>query len=298
MTAYIARAPQTPSILLEIGRLREIAFRAAGEGTGKPLDIDRFDSEYLHLFVWNHATNEIAGAYRLTPTDVAADPSALYTATLFRYNHSFLHRLGPALELGRSFVRVEYQRSFAPLLLLWKGICRFVHDNPRYKVLLGPVSISNTYSAFSRELMVGFLEHHTLFGDLARFVSARNPFRRRGMVTNAPIGSADELSDAVADIEAGGSPGIPVLLRQYLKLGGRLIGFNVDPNFSDALDGLIVVDLTQTDRKLLERYFGKAEAEHFLSFHRGEHGANSNHCDSELDATDSCRSHPLANSLL
>lgn len=105
----------------EIGRLREIAFRAVGEGTGRPEDLDRFDASYLHLVAWSTKNEEIAGAYRLVGTGTTRD---LYTATLFRYNDEFLERMGPALELGRSFVRLEYQRSFAALLALWKGIGR------------------------------------------------------------------------------------------------------------------------------------------------------------------------------
>jgi putative hemolysin len=122
LAVYIASAAEIPHILREIGRLREIAFRAAGEGTGKPLDLDEFDRDYLHLFVWHASKREIAGAYRLAGTDVVPK---LYTATLFHYSDEFLHRIGPAVELGRSFVRLEYQRSFGPLLLLWKGIGRY-----------------------------------------------------------------------------------------------------------------------------------------------------------------------------
>lgn len=265
MAAYIAAASRIPCILHEIGRLREISFRAAGEGTGKPLDLDRFDEQYLHLFVWNRQTNEVAGAYRLKVCDRV---DAMYTATLFRYGRDFLDRLGPAIELGRSFVRPEYQRTLTPLLLLWKAICRYVAEHPEHKVLFGPVSISNSYSATSRELIVSFLEQRSLLKDMARLVRARNPFRRSRTALEARPPDLDHLSDAVADIEAAG-PGIPVLLRQYLKLGGRLIGFNVDPNFGQALDGLIVVDLTRTEPRLLERYFGKEEAERFLAFHRG-----------------------------
>ena len=154
LSVWIAPAAEIPHVLAEIGRLREIAFRAAGEGTGKAADLDAFDDEYLHLFVWSEAKREVVGAYRLAGSDVV---ERLYTSTLFRYDAQFLRRMGPALELGRSFVRVEYQKSFAPLLLLWKGIGKYVAGNPRYKVLFGPVSISNRYHAISRELMVGFL---------------------------------------------------------------------------------------------------------------------------------------------
>ena len=267
LEVYVTQAQAIPAVLEEIGRLRELTFRAVGEGTGKSTDVDGFDARYLHLFVWNAAKQEIVGAYRLAGTDVTRD---LYTATLFKYTGDFLDKLGPALELGRSFVRPEYQRGFAPLLALWKGIGAYVARNPRYKTLFGPVSISNQYQAVSRELMVTFLERNASLRDWASLISSRNPFKR---CSRTPLPSAEgfdleDLSDCVADLEPTRT-GVPVLLRQYLKLGGKLLGFNVDPEFSDALDGLIVVDLTKTEPRLLERYLGKAEAQEFLKHQKG-----------------------------
>jgi putative hemolysin len=243
-----------------------------GEGTGKPTDIDGFDAHYLHLFVWNAAKREIVGAYRLAGTDVTRD---LYTATLFQYTGDFLDKLGPALELGRSFVRPEYQKGFAPLLALWKGIGAYVARNPRYKMLFGAVSISNRYQAVSRELMVAFLERRTSLHEWASLISGRNPFKRRyGKPLPPPQGfDLEDLSDCVADLEPTRT-GVPVLLRQYLKLGGKLLGFNLDPEFSDALDGLIVVDLTKTEPRLLERYLGRAEAAEFLRHQKGTYKGN------------------------
>jgi len=269
LEVYVTPAHAIPAVLEEIGRLRELTFRAVGEGTGKSTDVDAFDAHYLHLFVWNTAKQDIVGAYRLAGTDATRD---LYTATLFKYTGDFLDKLGPALELGRSFVRPEYQRGFAPLLALWKGIGAYVAQNPQYKTLFGPVSISNQYQAVSRELMVAFLERNASLLDWASLISSRNPFKRRS-VTPLPSSEGfdlEDLSDCVADLEPTRT-GVPVLLRQYLKLGGKLLGFNLDPEFSDALDGLIVVDLTKTEPRLLERYFGKAEAQDFLKHQKGSY---------------------------
>jgi putative hemolysin len=277
LEVYLSRADSLPNILRELGRLREITFRAAGEGTGKPLDLDEFDLRYLHLFVWNARKHELVGAYRLARTDVvrqAAGVRGLYTATLFRYGNEFLDRLGPALELGRSFVRQEYQKGFAPLLLLWKGIGRYIAANPRYKVLFGPVSISNQYEAASRELMVSFLEKYAMLREWTGLVRNRCAFRIRSLTgARRPAFpetgfDVEDLSAMVGDIEQKPA-GIPVLLRQYLRLGGKLLGFNVDPNFANALDGLILVDLTKTEPKLLERYLGRNEAAAFLRFQKG-----------------------------
>lgn len=273
LSTYVAAARQIPAVLAEIGRLRELTFRAAGEGTGRALDLDEFDASYLHLFVWNEHKQEVVGAYRLTPVDHAKPPK-IYTATLFEYEDEFLNRLGPAIELGRSFVRAEYQKGLAPLLLLWKGIGRYVARNPRYKVLFGPVSISNGYQPISRELMVSFLERHASLKDWVGLISSRNPFRnsRRTSATVPADGfDIEDLSAVVSDLEPSRA-GVPVLLRQYLKLGGKLLGFNVDPKFSNTLDGLILVDLTLTEPKLLERYLGKSEAAEFLAFQKGRNG--------------------------
>jgi putative hemolysin len=263
LRAYLAPAFEIPATLREIGRLREIAFRAAGEGTGSPLDLDRFDRHYLHLFVWHRRKQEIVGAYRMAAADVCG-LNGLYTATLFRYGGEFLDRLGPALELGRSFLRLEYQGNPAGLVLMWKAITRFVHRNPRYKVLFGPVSISREYHPLARHIMVSFLRRRAWLAEMAGLVRSVRPFHPRAEERAVDL---EDLSSVVADVENGGR-GVPVLLRQYLKLGGKLLGFNVDPKFSNVVDGLILVDLTRTEPRLLERYMGAREAGEFLAYHR------------------------------
>ena len=159
-TVLHAQAHQIPNLLSEIGRLREITFRTIGEGTGKPLDLDRFDLYYTHLVVWNNAKKHVVGAYRLGRVNSILNrfgKDGLYTSTLFEYNDSLLQHICNGIELGRSFVRNEYQKLYTPLLLLWKGIARFVAFNPYYSTLFGPVSISNNYSAISKQFMVCYL---------------------------------------------------------------------------------------------------------------------------------------------
>lgn len=270
-----AGAEQIPWTLREIGRLRETCFRAAGEGTGRALDLDIFDQHYRHLYVWDSQSQAVAGAYRFALVDQTLGTMgkrALYTHSLFRYGRLFLENLGTAIELGRSFVSPGYQRSYAPLLLLWKGIARFVAANPRYHVLFGPVSISNEYHPLSRELLVEFLEAHSFEAALARHVRPRRPFRRRGgrrfgqSEAHGCVRDVDTLAEVVGSIERE-EKGVPVLLRQYLKLGGTLLGFNVDEDFGNALDGLILVDLLKTDPQVLQRYMGAAAAERFRRHH-------------------------------
>jgi putative hemolysin len=276
-SVWHATAKQIPHLLQEIGRLREISFRQAGEGTGKALDLDRFDRHYLHLFIWNDETGEIVGAYRLGQTDLilaAMGRKGLYTSTLFHSRMDFFHKLGPALEMGRSFVRPEYQKSYSPLLLLWKGIGAFVARNPRYRMLFGPVSISRDYSDLSRRLMANTLMRHSQAKELSLLVKPRKParltpIRIRGCAESThdvQFQDFKEVCSVVADIEFEQKE-VPVLLRQYLNLGGQILSFNIDTLFSDVLDGLIVVDLLQTERKTLERYMGAEELVTFLSHH-------------------------------
>jgi putative hemolysin len=266
-----ARAPR---VVDEIGRLRELTFREVGEGTGLATDLDRFDEDYLHLFVYNKKERSILGAYRLGLTDrilARRGPSGLYTTTLFDFGPGLLEALDPALELGRSFVRLEAQRSSKTLLLLWKGIARFVSQNPRYRRLFGPVSISARYQRFSRDLMVEVLtgaHRHPL----AHLLTPKHPVGPRHLYDSglgdphAVLTLPEHLSSVVSDAESDGK-GLPVLVSEYLKLGGRFLGFNVDPDFCGVTDGLVVVDLLDTDRRLLKFYMGPETEAAFLRYH-------------------------------
>ncbi len=270
-----ARAAQIPHALRQIGRLRELTFRATGEGTGKATDSDVFDEYYLHLVLWDKRRRVIAGGYRLGLVDEIVrtyGKQGLYSQQLFRYRGRLLRSIGPAIELGRSYICDEYQKSYAPLLLLWKGIGAFVSQHRRYRVLFGPVSISGDYQNSSRQLLVDFLSANLLDVRLAKLVRPKRPLRRPTAVRwtaedAASIGDLEQLSELIAQIETD-AKGIPVLLRHYVKMGGRLLGFNVDPDFSNALDGLIMVDLCNTELKMLHKYMGETQALRFLEFHR------------------------------
>ena len=277
LDVYCAAADAVPRTVKELGRLRELAFRAVGEGTGRTLDLDPFDERYLHLFVWDRDRRQVAGAYRVGRTDEivrAYGVDGLYTRTLFRYDQRLLDRMGaPALELGRSFVRGEYQKSYNALLLLWRGIGQFVVRHPEYRLLFGPVSISARYSDTSHQLLVEFLRQNHFDRELGDLVAALHPARRRTAPVEpiSPPQSVADVDALVARAEADGK-GLPVLLRQYLKLNARVLGFNVDPAFGDALDALMVVDLTTLDRAILNRYLGREGAAQFLTFHHRAHG--------------------------
>lgn len=267
-----AEGSRIPATLRELGRLREVTFRAVGEGTGRASDLDTFDERYLHLVLWDGANRRVVGAYRIGRTDVLQTRhgvEGLYTRTLFHYDHRLLDRLGsPALELGRSFVRKEYQRNYNALLLLWRGIGEFVVRHPQYRFLFGPVSISARYRDVSQAMLVAFLRHNHLSAGLSELVSAMNPWRAKDNQPSAgPPASIDELNRVIAGYEVDGK-GVPVLLRQYLKLNARVLSFSVDPAFGDALDALMVVDLTQVSSTILSRYMGRDGAHRFLTTHR------------------------------
>ena len=272
---YAAQATEIPHLLQEVGRLREITFRAAGEGTGKRTDLDRFDRYYWHLLLWHKAKQELVGAYRAANTaEVIAQHGiqGLYTSTLFQYDARLFEEMGAALELGRSFVRPEYQRQYAPLLLLWKAIARFVTARPETPVLFGAVSISNAYNHASRELIYSFFESRRRGEELAGLVRPRRPFRPGKLrhwdcrAVCSVLRDLEELSEPIADVEIDGK-GLPILLRQYAKVGGKLLGFNVDRKFSDVLDGLVVVDLRETEPAVLERYMGREGVTAFRRYH-------------------------------
>ena len=219
---------------------------AVGEGTGSDSDIDRYDRHYVHLIAWHRTRNEVVGAYRIGHVDqIVAERGkrGLYTHSLFAYGDPFLRSLGPALELGRSFVSAAYQRDFGALLLLWKGIAQYVACNPRYHVLFGPVSISREYRPASHAF-VGCAQW--------RSRAARGPGRCL----------------AAAGRDRAGWQGRAGAAAPYLKRGGRLACFNVDETFSGVVDGLIVVDLLRTEPKVLQKYMGREQAAAFIQYAR------------------------------
>ncbi|MEM7540462.1 MAG: GNAT family N-acyltransferase [Pseudomonadota bacterium] len=269
---YIASADQIPWTLQEIGRLREIAFRAVGEGTGKSADLDLFDSYYRHLFVWDKETREITGGYRLGHGDEILRKfglSGLYVQSLFKLDKQLADDLYQSLEVGRSFVSPRYQRSHSSLMLLWRGIATYVAKNPRYKILFGPVSISDDYHPLSQQLIVQFLRHQKMEPQRTSLVKPRRPFRvKQGNLSLADLNVEDLriISDLLNVLEDN-HKGVPVLLRQYLKLNGRIMGFNVDPNFNNSIDCLLWVDLTKADGRQLGRYMGYGPIRKFFDYH-------------------------------
>lgn len=276
---YYASAEKIPTVLKELGRLREETFRAVQEGTGQASDLDDFDRYYLHLFMWNRAESEIVGAYRIGLADQIVKEhgkQGLYTSTLFRYRSKFLEKLGPAIELGRSFICIKYQKKHASLALIWRGIGEYVARHPQYRTLFGPVSITDAYNNISKDLMVHFFREHNFDDEMSRYVRPRKPPKAFNLLKGISlkyIGESIKSVDSVSAIISGfedDHKGVPILLRHYLKLNGVLLSFNVDPAFSDVIDGLILVDLCKTDPKVLQRYLGKEGYADFADYHAQE----------------------------
>ena len=178
---YAAPAHTLPAVLHEIGRLRELAFRGVGEGSGMSLDLDHHDAHYQHLFVWSHSNREVLGAYRIAFTqDLIAQHgvNALYTHSLFEFDAALFDRLGPSMEMGRSFVHPQWQGNTRVLRLLWAGISLLLDRHPDIRHLFGPVSISAQFSDVGRFLIMTALQLHHMDADLKPLVRPRNAMRR------------------------------------------------------------------------------------------------------------------------
>ncbi|RTZ14932.1 lysophospholipid acyltransferase family protein [Vibrio aquaticus] len=269
---YCTSSERIPALMHEIGRLRESNFRAVGEGTGNSLDLDPFDRDYLQLFIWDNENQTLVGAYRLGLVDQLIEKHGmlgLYSRTLFHFDRPFIASMGKAIEMGRSVIDAKYQKSMAPLLLLWKGIAAYVARHPEYTHLFGPVSISNDYSEQARHLLADTMTLHHSHSKAAEHVSPSNPLPNHERSWNptmlTALGDVQLLSRVLSRIEQG--KGVPVLLRQYLGLNGKLIAFNIDPKFNNALDGLIMVDLRQVPFKTLAKYMGSEKTERYLDKH-------------------------------
>jgi putative hemolysin len=257
---FITPTALIPNIIREIGRLREITFREIGEGTNNSTDLDEYDIYYNHLFIWDTAAKMIVGAYRIGMGDEIFDSfgkKGFYISTLFKLKSQFADVLQNSLELGRSWIRKEYQQKPLPLFLLWKGILKFVIDNPRYRYLIGPVSISNTFSKFSKSLIVDYITRNHFDHEMAQYVKPRKQFKVDFASIDTDLLMAGEenfkkLDNLISEIETHNIK-VPVLLRQYINLNAKIICFNIDPKFADCLDGFLVLDLQKVPKDVLEK---------------------------------------------
>ena len=269
---FCVDAKDIPLGLRELGRLREETFRAVGEGTNKACDLDWRDEHYKHLILWNNKDQEIVGAYRMGLVDKLIEEfgfSGVYTSTLFSFSSLMKHELADSIELGRSFIQQKYQKNPIALGLLWKGVMAFVAQNPRYCKLFGPVSISNDYRDLSKYMIMDFLKNNHFNNNLASEVTPKHSPKIKIKNFNHDgaklLNNMNDIDELIADIEEH-CPHAPVLIRQYIRLNGKFLAFNVDPDFNNSLDALILTDLREKSTTT-SRYMGKDKYQSFLKYH-------------------------------
>jgi putative hemolysin len=257
---FITPTSLIPNIIREIGRLREVTFREIGEGTNKATDLDEYDIYYHHLFIWDTEAKLIVGAYRIGLGDeifYSIGKKGFYISELFKIKTQFTPVLKKSIELGRSWVRKEYQQKPLPLFLLWKGILKYLIDNPRYRYLIGPVSISNSFSKFSKSLIVDYINRNHFDHEMAQFVRPRKKFKVdfSSIDTDLLMSGGDTfkgLDNLISEVETHNMK-VPVMLRQYIALNAKIICFNIDPKFADCLDGFLVLDLEKVPQDILDK---------------------------------------------
>lgn len=257
---FHASAVQIPSVMHEIGRLREQTYREVGEGTYKNLDLDIFDQYFHHLFIWDNEAKKIAGAYRMGKGKEIMQTRGIkgfYIESLFKINEKFYPVLEKSIELGRSFICKDYQRKALSLFLLWKGILYFLIKNPEYRYLIGPVSISDACSDFSKGLILEFLKASYFHNELATHIVPRTPFEYRvsehidTKVFRKYIGSdINRIDKFIHDVEP--DQHIPVLLKKYIKQNAKILGANVDPKFNFCVDVLMLLDMNDVPQEVIE----------------------------------------------
>jgi len=265
---FFAPSDAIPNLLQEIGRLREITFREVGEGTNLAIDLDEFDTYYHHLFLWDKVANKLVGAYRMgLGKDIFKKYGikGFYIHTLFKFEPELFGMMENSIEMGRAFIIKEYQQKPMPLFLLWKGIVHTTLRYPEYKYLIGGVSISNQFSEFSKSLMIEFMKSHYYDPYVAQYIQPKKEFKvklkdaDKDFVFDEANADMQKFDKFIDEIEPGNLR-IPVLIKKYVKQNARLVAFNVDPKFNNAVDGLMyirVADIPESTVKPVMEEFQK-----------------------------------------
>lgn len=266
---FFASAKQIPNLLQEIGRLREITFRDIGEGTNKAIDIDKFDKYYHHLFLWDQEVKALVGSYRMgLGKDIYKKHgiAGFYIQTLFRLEPELHGMMEQTIEMGRAFIIKEYQQKPMPLFLLWKGIVHITLRYPEYKYLMGGVSISNQFSDFSKSLMIEFMKSHYYDPYIAQYIQPKKEFKvklkdaDKDFVFDAAKADMQKFDKVIDEIEPGALR-IPVLIKKYVKQNARLVAFNVDPKFNNAVDGLMYIKVSDIPESTVKPVMEEFQAE-------------------------------------
>ncbi|ANH59378.1 GNAT family N-acyltransferase [Dokdonia donghaensis] len=266
---YLAPAQEIPNILREIGRLREITFRAIGEGTNEAIDLDKFDRYYYHMFLWDNKENTLAGAYRMglgSKIYKEYGIDGFYLQDLFRFEPELHKMMSESIEMGRAFITKEYQQKPMPLFLLWKGIVHTTLRFPEHKYLIGGVSISNQFSNFSKSLMIEFMKSHYYDPYVAQYIRPKKEWKvklkdaDKEFVFDESKADLNKFDKLIEEVEPG-SLRLPVLIKKYIKQNAKVIAFNVDPLFNNAIDGLMYIRISDLPESTVKPVMEEFQAE-------------------------------------
>ncbi len=267
---YLVPSAEIPNTMKELARLREMVFRAVGEGTGLPQDTDQYDTYYRQLILWSISNQEIAGAYRIgVGSELMARPEgarSFYSDSLFHFQEGLTPYLPKAMELGRTIILPQYQRDVTTLKLLMSGILTSIGRIPGMEYTLGPASISNSIPYFYKSLIVHFMLKNCSALDAASMVKPGHPFQPDFLRVNPDsllvnCHSLDDLDRLILAL-SDGQYRLPVLLRKYVSFGARVVGFNVDPDFSNSLDAFVlqwVHDMPENSFRSMGRMLSEEE---------------------------------------
>lgn len=266
---FFVTADKIPNILHEIGRLREITFREVGEGTNESLDLDQYDKYYHHMFLWDDDAQQIAGAYRMgLGADIFAKYGidGFYLHELFRFEPELFDMMSKSIEMGRAFIIKEYQQKPMPLFLLWKGIVHTTLHYPEHKFLIGGVSISNQFSEFSKSLMIEFMKSNYYDPYIAQYIHPKKEFKvklkdaDKDFIFNETEADLNKFDKIIDELEPG-SLRLPVLIKKYIKQNARVVAFNVDPLFNNAVDGLMYIRIADIPESTMKPVMEEFQAE-------------------------------------
>ena len=266
---YLAPAEKIPNILHEIGRLREITFREVGEGTNKSLDLDPFDAYYHHMFLWDNEAKKIAGAYRMglgSKIFEAYGIDGFYLQDLFRFEPELYDMMSKSIEMGRAFIIKEYQQKPMPLFLLWKGIVHTTLRYPEHRFLIGGVSISNKFSEFSKSLMIEFMKSNYYDPYVAQYINPKKEYKvklkdaDKDFIFDESEADLNKFDKLIDEVEPG-SLRLPVLIKKYIKQNAKVVAFNVDPLFNNAVDGLMYIRIADLPESTVKPVMEEFQAE-------------------------------------
>ena len=266
---FFTEAHKIPNILHEIGRLREITFREVGEGTNESIDLDKYDQYYHHMFLWDDETKQIAGAYRMglgSEIFPKYGMEGFYLNDLFRFESELHEMMHNSIEMGRAFIIKEYQQKPMPLFLLWRGIIHTTLRYPEHKFLLGGVSISNQFSDFSKSLMIEFMKSNYYDPYIAQYVHPKKEFKvklkdaDKDFIFDEAEADLNKFDKIIDELEPG-SLRLPVLIKKYIKQNARLVAFNVDPLFNNAIDGLMYIRIADIPESTMKPVMEEFQAE-------------------------------------